>query len=90
MTRRVELLAGCAAFAALGGALCWLAVEWWREGTMRWTPLGGTVTGPLAGAVAAGYAALGVGTILAALLFLRARWTPPLPGDPVQPSPDRR
>lgn len=88
-SRRVELLCGCAAFAALGAAFGWLALEWWRTGAMRWSPLASPIAGAAGAAVAAVYAALAVGGMLAAALFLRARWTPPIPGNPVERSPDR-
>jgi hypothetical protein len=89
LPRRVELCLGCGAFAALGAAFCFMAWGWWRTGVMRLTPLGGTLEGWPGAAVAWGYALLGVGSMVAAAVFLRARWTPPLPGDPVQPAHDR-
>ena len=83
-SRRAELLLGAAAFAALAAAFGWLALEWWWTGAMRWSPLAPPVGGVAGAMVATVYAALAVGTVLAAALVLRARWTPPLPGNPVE------
>ncbi len=89
LARRTELCIACGAFAALGLAFCWQAVTYWRTGVvflLRFTsPIGpGSAT-----AAAVGLGALGIGTMLAAALVLRARWTPPPPGEPVEPAPDR-
>ena len=89
LSRRVELVLGCGAFVALGVAFCAMAGSWWSTGVMRLTPLFGRVGGAAGAALAALYALVGLGAILAAALFLRARWTPPVPGSPVEPSPDR-
>jgi len=45
----------------------------------------GSVSG---GATAVFYGTLGGATLLAVLLFVRARWTPPLPGPPVSSAGD--
>lgn len=73
--RRAELLTGACAFAGLGAAFVWRAATTWSDGA--WDR-----------ASAVGMGLLGAATVLATLLFLRARWTPPLPGPPVGPAPD--
>jgi hypothetical protein len=89
--RRAELLVGAGAFALLGLALCWRALQLWQGapgiallGLLDVDDLGA----PWNYIAASWNGALGIGTLIAVLLFVRARWTPPIPGASVRPAPD--
>lgn len=83
MSRRPEMLIGWVAFVALGAAFAWSGLQRFSPGPLGTPP--GTSDYAWGGLLVA----LGAGAIIAAVLVLRARWTPPPPGDPVEPAPDR-
>ena len=85
LARRTELLTGAGAFALLGGAFLWQAAGYWHN-----EPAGVRLLGDLGPPwnyiATAWFAVLGGATVIATLLFVRVRWTPPLPGAPVGPA----
>jgi hypothetical protein len=82
LARRTELLTGACAFTLLGGAFLWQAASYWRNEPVGLQLLG-ELGPPWSYVAAAWFAALGGATVVATLLFVRVRWTPPLPGAPV-------
>ncbi len=71
---RLELLAGCAAFAALGAAFAWRGCRHLAEGTVS-IPFVADLGNPWAAVAGTGMLAIGGGTVLAVALFARARWS---------------
>ncbi|MHC5019277.1 MAG: hypothetical protein ACYTGX_04015 [Planctomycetota bacterium] len=85
--RRTELLIGSAAFSALGGALVWQGLRYAGGAPVRFGVLG-ELGAHWSSVASLWFLLLGGLTVLSALLFVRVRWTPPLPGPPVGPASD--
>ncbi|MCI0342840.1 MAG: hypothetical protein L0216_17140 [Planctomycetales bacterium] len=84
MRRRVEMLIGCGAFAALGGVFAWRGWRHLAEGTVS-IPFVADLGNPWATAAGVAMLAIGGGTVLASALFARARWGAPAGPGPRQP-----
>ena len=82
LARRTELLTGACAFTLLGCAFLWQATRYWHNEPAGLQLLG-DLAPPWSYVASAWFAVLGGATVIATLLFVRVRWTPPLPGAPI-------